>query len=63
MKRGGYTGDKIHEVKFRATPKLYETLKDICEKQHEAMALVLRELVTAGLEQGYRTESGSLSRA
>jgi hypothetical protein len=63
MKRGGYTGDKRHEVKFRATPDLLKTLKGICEERQAAMALVLRELLTAGLEQRHRTDAGHLSRA
>jgi hypothetical protein len=63
MLRGGYTGDKVHEVKFRATPRLYETLKAICEEQQAAMAFVLRDLVTKGLEQRQQAGPGSLSEA
>ena len=49
-KRGGYTFDRIHPVKFRADPKLYESLKKLSEESGTAMAWVLRRLVQKGLE-------------
>lgn len=51
MRRGGYSGDKRFELKFRADPVLYQTLKTISEKHGEALALVIRELVTEALGQ------------
>ncbi len=56
-RRGGYTsGERKHEVKFRATPSLFETLKSMSEQTQTAMAMVLRELVSEGLE---RRQAGS----
>ena len=51
-RRGGYTaGDRKHEVKFRATPSLFETLQSISDVGQCAMAMVIRELVSEGLER------------
>lgn len=51
-RRGGYTaGDQKHEVKFRATSSLFETLKSMSEQTQTAMAMVIRELVSEGLER------------
>ncbi|MGB6067882.1 MAG: hypothetical protein WBG50_24005 [Desulfomonilaceae bacterium] len=61
-RRGGYTaGDRKHEVKFRATSSLFETLKSMSEQTQTAMALVIRELVSEGLERR-QAESGRASR-
>ena len=49
-RRGGYTFDRVHPVKFRADPKLYESLNKISEDTGMAMAWVLRRLVEKGLE-------------
>ncbi len=51
MKRGGYSGDQRYELKFRANPALYETIKGISEQQGCAMALVIRKFVIKGLER------------
>ncbi|MBM3299080.1 MAG: hypothetical protein FJY85_03900 [Deltaproteobacteria bacterium] len=51
MKRGGYSGDKQHELKLRVGPALYQILKTISEGSETAMANVLRELVLKGLGQ------------
>gem|GEM_PF-3041476 len=51
-RRGGYTaGDRRHEVKFRATTSLFETLQSISDEEQCAMAMVIRELVSKGLER------------
>jgi len=49
-RRGGYTFDRIHPVKFRADPKLFQTLNKLSEESGMAMAWVLRRLVQKGLE-------------
>jgi len=51
-RRGGYSGDKQHALKFRASPSLFEQLQAISEEKQMAMATVLRQLVTKGLKQG-----------
>ena len=51
-RRGGYTpGDRKHEVKFRATASLFQTLRSISDEGQCAMAMVIRELVSEGLER------------
>jgi hypothetical protein len=51
-RRGGYTnGSQTHEVKFRATTSLFETLQSISDEGQCAMAMVIRELVSKGLER------------
>ncbi len=51
-RRDGYTpGDRKHELKFRATTSLFETLQSISDEGQCAMAMVIRELVSKGLEQ------------
>ena len=51
-RRGGYSaGDRKHEVKFRATTRLFETLQSISDEDQCAMAMVIRELVSEGLER------------
>ncbi len=51
-RRGGYTaGDRKHELKFRATPRLFETLQSISNEEQCAMAMVMRELVSEGLKR------------
>ena len=60
-RRGGYTpGDQKHEVKFRATPSLFQTLQSMSEQTQMAMATVIRELVSEALEQR-QVESGRAS--
>ena len=49
-RRGGYTFDRIHPVKFRASPKMFETLQKLSEAEGMAMAGVVRRLVEKGLE-------------
>jgi len=51
-RRGGYTGDQRHELKFRASPSLFETLRTMSEESHTAMAMVIRQLVSKALDQG-----------
>jgi len=51
-RRGGYTpGDRKHELKFRATPSLYQTLQNMADENQSATALLLRELVSEALKQ------------
>lgn len=58
MKRGGYSKEKKHLVKFRANPVLYERLKAVSEEEDRAMAMLIRELVAKGLEQRRRESRG-----
>ncbi len=51
MKRCGYTGDRVHEVKFRAGPGLYQALKAMSEGKQTAVAVLVRNLVTEALER------------
>jgi len=51
MKRCGYTGDRVHELKFRAGPELFHTLKSLSEETQIAVAVLLRDLVNEALEQ------------
>lgn len=57
-RRGGYTFDRIHPVKFRADPKLYESLNKLSDDTGMAMAWVLRRLVEKGLES-HRMQASS----
>ena len=50
-RRGGYTFDRVHPVKFRAGPKMYNTLKKMSEDSGMAVAWVVRRLVEKGLEK------------
>lgn len=59
-RRGGYTGDQRHELKFRASPSLFETLRTMSEETETAMAMVIRQLVSKGLEHN-RDKSATLS--
>ena len=58
VRRGGYSNDKRYELKFRANLALFQTLKKMSEQTQMAMAVVLRKLVSKGLEQS-QTEQGS----
>jgi len=49
-RRGGYTFDRIHPVKFRVSPAMLETLQKMSEAKGMCMAWVVRELVKKGLE-------------
>jgi len=60
-RRGGYSGDKQHALKFRASPSLFEQLQAMSEEKGMAMAMLLRQLVSKGLEQGWEQPT-SLSR-
>jgi hypothetical protein len=51
MKRGGYSGDKKMELKFRGSPTLYETIKTLAEQRETTMAAVMREMVEQRLNQ------------
>jgi hypothetical protein len=49
-RRGGYSGNRVHVVKCRISPDLYETLMLMATEKQIAMALLLRELVHIGLK-------------
>ncbi len=51
MKRGGYSKEKKFLVKFRAHPTLYQALKEVSREENQAMAMLIRDFVSKGLEQ------------
>jgi len=51
-RRGGYTGDQRHELKFRASPNLFEQLQAMSEEREMAMAMIIRGLITKALDLG-----------
>lgn len=51
MRRGRYTGDRTKELKFRSSPRLYETVKSLSQMQDTTLAAVLRRLITESLER------------
>jgi hypothetical protein len=60
-KRGGYPGDRRHALKLRVNDGVKEVLTCISEERGVAMAVVLRELVSKGLEQMRREAGGQTS--
>jgi hypothetical protein len=51
VKRGGYSKEKKFLVKFRARPALYQALKEVSREENQAMAMLIRDFVSKGLEQ------------
>jgi hypothetical protein len=49
-RRGEYTCDRIHPVKFRASPKTFETLLQLSESKGVALACIVRDLVEEVLQ-------------
>jgi predicted transcriptional regulator len=44
-RRGGYVGNRIHVLKFRADPDLDARIRQLAEARQVTMASVVRELV------------------
>jgi hypothetical protein len=51
MRRGGYTGDRTRELKFRGSPRLYDIIRNLAEKQETTIAATLRVLIAEALER------------
>ncbi|MGO9570728.1 MAG: hypothetical protein ACLP5H_24650 [Desulfomonilaceae bacterium] len=53
-KRGGYRGDRVYVVKFRADEDLNATLQKLADANQSAKARVVREMVLYALSEGFR---------
>ena len=53
MRRGGYstTGEKKHVLKVRFSPAELQALRALSEEREEAMAFIVRKLLSDALEQ------------
>jgi len=59
-KRGGYRGDRVYVVKFRADEDLNATLQELADANQSAKARVVREMVLYAVCEGFRgSEVGS----
>lgn len=58
MRRGGYTKDLKHELKFRGSNQLWDQIKGISEQKEMTIAAVLRDLVVQALQQRQPKTSG-----
>ncbi len=53
-RRGGYRGDRVYVVKFRADEELNAALQKLADANHSAKARVVREMVLYALSEGFR---------